>query len=152
MLILNLIWPALFVIAELWRAWLLILATVAIEFLTIKGVLGYSFQKSFWASLVGNLFSALIGTFLMIWGMVLWHFIFDWFLDGTFNLWNWIATFVLMFLGSIFLEIWAIHYWYGESISKLILPLSIGNFLTYCVIAYTIFWKEKNGKLGERPF
>jgi len=86
-------------------------------------------------SLIGNLVSGFIGTFVMVFAMILWHFVVDSFLPhGTFDIVNWIATFVLMFCGSVLIETLAIKLIYKEKIKRLFLPMMIGNLFSYIFI------------------
>lgn len=133
---LDMIWPAICVVEELSKFWFLVFGTIFIELFIIKYFLNFSWKKSFFASLIGNCVSGFIGTFIMLYGMIVWHFLVDWFLpNGTFDMINWIATFVLMLLGSVFLETFAIKIIYKEKIKKIFLSMLVGNFLSYTLIA-----------------
>jgi len=137
------VWPAIYVYDEIWRFWFLAFATIVIETFTIMAILKYSLQKSFLASVVGNLISGIVGTFVMMWAMLFWHLIADNFLPhATFDIINWIATYILMCLGSVFIEILTIKLIFRETIKKLFIPLLIGNLLTYSFIAYTLITKS----------
>lgn len=70
MILLNMVWPAIYVYDEVWRFGFLVFATIVIETFTIMAMLKYSLQKSFLASLIGNLISGLVGTFVMMWAML----------------------------------------------------------------------------------
>lgn len=105
MILLNIVWPAIYVYAELWHFWFLVFATIVIEIFTIKAMLNYDYKKSVLASVIGNLVSGLVGTFLMMWAMLVWHLVADNFMpQATFDKLNWIATYILMCLGSVFVE------------------------------------------------
>ncbi|MGQ1928033.1 hypothetical protein [Ornithobacterium rhinotracheale] len=132
----NVIWPALYIAENLLKFWFLIIMTIVVEMFVLKYALGYSYLKSFVASLIGNLVSGLVGTFLMAFGMLGWHFIFDSILfDSSFNLVNWVASYVLMCLGSVAIETLVIKLIYKEKFKTLFKPLLIGNMLTYIIIA-----------------
>ncbi|MCB0734506.1 MAG: hypothetical protein H6608_12480 [Flavobacteriales bacterium] len=136
---LNMVWPAIYVVDEVGRFWYLVIATIVIETFTIKVFLNYSWAKSSLASVIGNLVSGLIGTFVMMWAMLIWHLLADQFVpDATFDLINWVATYVLMCLGSVFLETLTIKIIFKESIKRLFIPLLIGNVMTYGIIAYSM--------------
>jgi hypothetical protein len=102
--LLDMVWPALYVSATFWKFWFLVIGTIVIELFVIKYYLKFSWKKSFLASLIGNCVSGFIGTIVMTWAMLFWHLVVDNFVSGTFNIVNWIATYVLMCLGSVFLE------------------------------------------------
>lgn len=140
-ILLNVVWPALYVSEELWRFWFLVIGTILIETFVIKIFLKFSLTKSIIASIVGNCVSGFIGTFVMMWAMLLWHLIIDRLTQGTFANVNWIATFILMCLGSVFLETLTIKRIYKEKIKRLFFPMLIGNFLTYGFIAYVMLTK-----------
>lgn len=139
MISLNMIWPALYISEELWRFWFLVLLTILIETFTIKAILPYTWRKSALASLVGNLVSGFIGTFIMMWAMLFWHFTVDSFLPhATFDKINWIATYVIMCTGSVLIEAFAVSIIFKESIKRLYVALLIGNLMTYAFIAYSM--------------
>ena len=113
------VWPAIYVVDEVGRFWYLVIATIVIETFTIKVFLNYSWAKSSLASVIGNLVSGLIGTFVMMWAMLIWHLLADQFVpDATFDLINWVATYVLMCLGSVFLETLTIKIIFKEPITR----------------------------------
>jgi hypothetical protein len=134
------VWPAIYVSQALWKFWFLVIATIVIETFVIKYFLKFGWKKSFIASLIGNCVSGFVGTFIMVWAMLFWHMVADNFVPhGTFGLTNWIATYILMCLGSVFLEALAIRFIYKEKIRRLFLPMLTGNFLSYAFIAYAMF-------------
>ncbi len=142
--LLNVIWPALYVLESLWEFWYLVIGTVLIETVVIKYAFKLSWKKSAVMSLIGNVVSGLIGTCLMVFGMLFWHLVFDGLFSGaTFSSINWVATFILMCLGSVFLEAFAVKIIYKEKMRRLFLPLLTGNFLSYLFIA--IFMLVGNG-------
>ncbi|MCP2029496.1 hypothetical protein L1276_004683 [Flavobacterium sp. HSC-32F16] len=156
MISLNMVWPAIYVYDEIWRFWFLVFVTIIIETFTIMAMLKYSLQKSLIASIVGNLVSGLIGTFVMMWAMLFWHLIADNFVPhATFDIINWVATYVLMCLGSVLIETFTIKLIFKETIKKLFIPLLIGNLLTYGFIAYSMMTssdKDENIKRTEYIF
>lgn len=133
--LLDMVWPALYVSETFWKFWFLVIGTIVIELFVIKYFLKFSWKKSFYASLIGNCVSGFVGTFVMMWAMLFWHLIVDNFLPGTFNIINWIATYVLMCFGSVFLETLTIKIIYKESIKRLFVPMMVGNVLSYIFIA-----------------
>lgn len=127
---------------EVWRFWFLVFATVIIEMFAIRIMLKYSWQKSFLASLIGNLVSGIIGTFVMMWAMLAWHLVADNFVPhATFDPINWVATYILMCLGSVLIETWTIKMIFQDTIKRLFIPLLIGNLLTYGFIAFAMMMK-----------
>lgn len=135
------VWPALYVSENFEKFWFFVIGTIVIELFVIKYFLKFNWTKSLIISIVGNLVSGIIGTFLMVWAMLFWHLIADRFLQGTFNIVNWIATYILMCFGSVFIETLTIKIIYKESIKKLFLPMLTGNFLTYAFIAFVMLTK-----------
>lgn len=136
------VWPAIYIYDEVWRFWFLVFATIAIETLIIMAILKYSLQKSFLASLIGNLVSGLVGTFVMMWAILFWHLLADNFVPhATFDIINWVATYLLMCLGSVFIETLTVKLIFKDTIKKLFFPLLIGNLLTYGFIAYSMATK-----------
>jgi hypothetical protein len=151
MILLNIVWPAIYVFDELWRVWYLVFMTIAIETLIINLILKYPIKKSFWAALIGNLVSGVIGTFIMMWIMLVWHLIADNFVPhSTFDIINWIVTYILMCLGSVFIEILTIKKLFKDSIKRLFIPLLIGNLLTYSFISFTIATKTDKDPREKR--
>lgn len=145
--LLNIIWPAIYVYQELEAFGFFVFVTIFIETCALWFMLKYSFQQSLLASIVGNLVSGLVGSFVMMWGMVLWHALADRFVpDATFGDINWVATFVLMCLGSVLIETLAVKLLFKDTIKRLFLPLLIGNLLTYGYIGYSMDTSPNDGK------
>lgn len=133
---LNVIWPAVYVSQAFSEFWFIIFGTIAIELITIRYFLKTSWASSLVMSVVGNLVSGIIGTFIMTYGMFLWHLIADTlFFKATFNPINWIMTFILMCLGSVILEALAVKIILKKNIKKIFIPLLIGNLMSYIFIA-----------------
>jgi hypothetical protein len=145
----DMVWPAVYLSQTLWKFWFLVIGTIIIETFVIKYFLRFNWKKAFMASFIGNCVSGFVGTFIMVWGMLFWHLIVDQFVNGTFNLINWIATYVLMCLGSVFLEALAIKLIYKEKIKRLFVPMLTGNFLSYVFIAYVMFTATKPDSEGK---
>lgn len=135
----NMVWPAMYVSEEFWNFWFLVFGTILIEIFIIKIFLKYSWTKSIISSTVGNLVSGFVGTFVMIWAMIAWHAVVDNFVPhATFDIINWVATYLLMCAGSVLLETLTIKIIYKEKIKRLFVPLLTGNLLTYIFIAYSM--------------
>lgn len=142
---LDMIWPAIYVAEEFSKFWFLVIGTILIELFIIKYFLKFSWKKSFFVSLIGNSVSGFVGTFIMIFAMIFWHMLFDWILHiGTFDMINWIATYILMCLGSVFLETLTIKIIYTEKIKRLFFPMLVGNFLSYVFIAIVMINDAKD--------
>lgn len=86
-------------------------------------------------AIFGNIASTIIGTFIMTFGMLLWHLPADFILSGTFDIFNVIATYVLMYLGSCLIELVTIKLIFRYTIKQLIPPVFIGNLATYILAA-----------------
>lgn len=132
----NIIWPALFVSGAIFSSWFLVIISIIIEGLLfpffIKNI---SYAKGLFMSLVGNAFSAGLGTIVMMHAMIGWHFMFDSFLGGTFNTVNFIATWVLMCFGSALIELLALKLIFKYTARQLLAPALIGNIITYALTA-----------------
>lgn len=154
MILWNIVWPAIYVYDEVWRFWFLVFATIVVETFTIMAMLKYSLKKSFIASVIGNLVSGLIGSFIMMWAMLLWHLAADRFVpQATFDIINWIATYIIMCFGSVFIETITIKIFFKSTIKKIFFPLLVGNLLTYSFIAYSMIFKtdeDPNEKRTEQ--
>ena len=140
----NMAWPALYVSSELGKFWYLVFVTISIEAIALKILIKFSWTKSLVSSTIGNLVSGLVGTIIMIFMMVFWHALFDKLApQATFDIINWVATYILMCLGSVAIEVLAIKLIYKESFKRLFLPLFIGNLLTYVFIACSMAVRAK---------
>ena len=87
--LLDMVWPALYVSETFWHFWFLVFGTIVIELFVIRYFLKFSWTKSFIVSLIGNLVSGFVGTFIMMWAMIFWHVIADNFVPhATFDIIN----------------------------------------------------------------
>lgn len=134
----NVIWPGMIIAGGILNTTYLpylIIISVAAEACCFYWFLkNITWQRAFWMSCIGNAASTLVGTLVMALFMLVWDFAFDTFLSGMPNLINTIATIVIMFLGSCFIEFLAIKYFFGYSFKQLWLPILIGNAVTYGLI------------------
>jgi hypothetical protein len=138
-ILLDMVWPAIYVAETFSEFWFLVIGTIILETFVIKYFLKFSWTKSFIASLVGNCVSGFIGTFVAMWAMLFWHLLADRFVpQATFDNINWVATYILMCLGSVFLETLAIKIIYKERIKRLFPPMLTGNLLSYAFIAFVM--------------
>lgn len=151
-ILLDMVWPALYVSETFWRFWFLVIGTIIIETFVIKYFLKYSWSKSFIVSLIGNSVSGFIGTIVMMYAMLFWHLLVDNFLPhATFDRVNWVATYFLMCLGSVLLEILTVSLIFKEKIKRLFLPMLTGNLLSYLFIAYVMITASYRNQ-NEKPF
>ena len=70
--------------------------------------------------------------------MIVWHMIADYFLGGTFSFVNWIATYILMCVGSVVIEALAVRILWKISIKKLFLPMAVANIFSYLLLIFMI--------------
>lgn len=148
--LLNVIWPAIYVNETFWKFWYLIIATIIIELFVLKHFLSLSWTKSFFASLIGNIISGIVGTFVMKYGMLGWHLIADIFLLGTFSLVNWIMTYIIMCLGSVLIETKTVSLIYNIGIKRLFIPMLTGNLLSYIFIAFAFTTSAKEDEIVKK--
>ena len=133
------VWPAIYVAAGLKKLWYCIFLTLLVEWIIIQVLLHLGWRKSLLISIVGNAASGLIGIYVMPFILLLWHLIADGILGGTFNLINWIATYILMCFGSVFIEICIVRLIWKIPIKKLFIPMAIGNISSYLLMIFLIF-------------
>jgi hypothetical protein len=133
----DIVWPALFVGGAIFSAWSLSVVSIAIEGLMFHFfITDITYGEAFLMSCIGNAASVIIGTILMVITMALaWHSFFDQFLGGTFHIVNWVATYILMYLGSCFIELITLRIIFRYTIKQLLIPSLVGNFLTYILAA-----------------
>ena len=129
----KMIWPAkIFVSQAIFGAFLVGFISIPIGacffYWLIKNI---SYGKALKMSLIGDGASVILGTLVMKYAMLLWHFLFDSFLGGTFSIYNYVATVVLMYLGSSLIEFIVIKLSFGYSFKQLWLPVLIGNLVMY---------------------
>ncbi len=135
MVILDLIWPALYIAKSIYNFWFLVFITITIEAVFIKYFLEVTIKKAVFISIIGNLFSGIAGTILMIFVSLLYHTIADTlFFESTFNTFNWIASYLIMCFGSVLIEIIAVKMIWKYEFKKLLTPLAIGNIISYVLI------------------
>lgn len=130
------VWPAIYVAGTLSKFWVVIVGTIILETFVIRYFLAFTWSRSVWASVIGNLVSGLVGTYIMMWAMIAWHAVADNFVpEATFGAINWIATYIFMCLGSVYLEVLTVRFMYGGKVRRLFLPLLVGNIVSYIFIA-----------------
>lgn len=138
-LLLNMIWPASFVVSEMEVFWYLVFGTIIIETILVKLILKVPWYRAGLMSVVGNCISGFVGTQLMWIGMLFWHLLVDWFVAETFNPFNWVMTFVLMCAGSVWLEAKTIRVLFKADKGLVFRAMAIGNILSYIFIAVQMF-------------
>lgn len=126
----NVVWPAMFVSNSL-SLFLIVVSTIIEAVCFYWFLKNISYTRAFVMSCIGNAASALLGAFIMTLAMLLWHFAFDRLLGGTFSIYNRIATFVFMYLGSSLIEFFVIKKLFRYPSKQLWPPILIGNFITY---------------------
>jgi amino acid permease len=99
------VWPAIYAADALLQTWYLIFLTIIIEALTLKYYAEVNFSYSLLTSVIANGFSAIIGTIIMIPGMLIYHIIVDTFIYqfisnqiGTFHPIHWLPLLRLWLL------------------------------------------------------
>lgn len=144
---LNIVWPAIYIAEEIYKFWFLILVSILLEIFSIKYLMKISWLKSTIASIIGNLVSGFVGTTIMTFAMIIWHFLFDWLLpQSTFDITNWIISYVFMCLGSVMIEVIIVRFIYKLNFKKLFIALLVGNIMSYTFIAAVMVKKQKDSK------
>ncbi len=139
----------MYIASSVFQFWFLILATIAVEAVCFKYIVKVTFKRSIAVSIVGNLVSGFLGTVFMTTSSLVYHAIADTlFFSNTFNTVNWIASYMIMCFGSILLELIAVKLIWKYSFKVLVLPLGVGNILSYIMIIalnnFNIFYKGVN--------
>jgi hypothetical protein len=93
-------------------------------------------------SLLGNAASAFVGSIIMALVMMLWHYSFDEILGGTFSIYNIIANYILMYLGTSLIELLIIKLTFKYSFKELLIPVLAGNLVTYVLLVVFKFHNE----------
>ena len=135
----DIVWPAIYVLDSYYRFYYIAILTVVIEAIAIAKILKINGKKASLMSLVANIFSATIGLYISTFSMLGWHFIVDNFTRGTFNTFNEVATIFIMLILSIFLEGLVVKFIWKYKIKEITASLSIGNIISYSVIAADLF-------------
>jgi len=135
----DVIWPAIYVLDSYYRFWYLAILTVVVEAIAISKIVKINGKKAFLISLVANAFSATIALYICTFSMIGWHFIVDNFTRGTFNTFNEVATIIIMFILSVLLEGLVVKFIWKYKIKEIAISLSIGNLISYSVIAVDLF-------------
>lgn len=128
----NVIWPAMYVGGAIMSTLPLAIISIVIEGLFLHRYLeNISYKKALYISFIGNIFSTLTGIIAAPLALLMWHALFDSLLGGTFNIINKIVTVFFMYLASCLIELYAIRGIFGYTIRQLLVPIAIGNLVTY---------------------
>jgi len=145
----NIIWPALFISQSILSSWFLIIVSIVIEGLFFKiCIKDIPYKSAMILSLIGNTASTIVGVAIMPMAMLGWHLVFDFILGSAFNPVNIIASYIIMFTGSCFVEFFALKIWFKYQKKELLMPILIGNFTTYVLAALYQFSHEITKILG----
>ena len=116
-------------------SWFLTIITVFIEgvifYFCIKGI---SWVRAFTISFVGNVTSIFGGIIFMAVVMTFWHMAFDRIL-GSYSLTTYIISTVLMYTGTVVIELLSINLFFKYFFKQLLVPVVVGNFITYVLVA-----------------
>jgi hypothetical protein len=139
----DIIWPALIVANGVISSWFLVIISIVIEawFFCIF-IREINFKRALLLSVVGNAVSVLLGSGLVAAAMILYHGLLDSFLGGTFGVIQSISTYILMYVGSAFVELGMIKLFFRYTVRQLILPVFIGNLVTYVLVAIYQYPRE----------
>jgi hypothetical protein len=135
----EMFWPALHIgiavgIAVFTSFFLVIISVI------VEGVMLYlwlphvSYLRALLISCAGNMASFYAGTFLMMIVSVAWQMIFNIYPVGTVE--NYIISWVLMYVGSSFIELMVIKAFFNYTFKNLLVPVLIGNLITYGFVLY----------------
>lgn len=136
-------WPAVFVAEAVKDSfYILIIVSVVIEACAYYWFLKTTYQKALLYSVIGNIASTILGTFLTTaaMGIGLWQTLYSP-LQNIFD--SFIINFLVMFIGSVLIELVVIKLISGYSFKQLLLPVLIGNFVTYALIIILYFNEAK---------
>ncbi len=140
----NVIWPALFISAKILYSWPQLLCLILVSLL-VEGFMLHIFiedityPRAFFVALVGNIASTIVGTFITTFGVL---FSVELFLDIHQLALRILATWIALYAGSVFIEIWTIKVLFGYRIKQLLVPVLIGNLVTYFMVIGYHFPKE----------
>ena len=132
-------WPAVYVFSKIQDFWFLIFVAIVIESILLRVITKFDWKKSILVSSIGNIIANFVGSYLMIWVMLLWHCIVDTTVfHKTFNPINWGVTFICMCFGTALIEAFITKVLFKKKIKKTYLPLAFGNMICYLIIAMNI--------------
>ena len=137
----NIIFPALFVSKARWQSVPLVIISVIIEACLYKFFIkGITSAKALWVSIVVNAASAMVGASILTFAMFFWQVFFDMLSGGgTFSLPSLIANYIIMYLVSSLMELFAIRIIFGYPLRSLWVPVFVGNAITYLMVLFYKF-------------
>lgn len=142
----NIVWPALFAGETIFNSLFLIIISIVIEALFFYWFINtITYTGALVMSCVGNAASAVIGTLIMTGAMLIWYFSIDSVISlmlypftqytaGTLSLYNVVATWILMYMGSCVIEFFIVQFLFRYKTKQLLLPVVCGNFVTYVLV------------------
>lgn len=145
MIFADMVWPAVYITSSIYKFWFIVFITIIVEAFCIKYFLVVSFKKSLLISAVGNVISGFAGTSIFMVLMLLIDAFIEYLTGSSFTIFDWVISYFVLCFGSILLEILVIKLIWKFDFKRLIIPLSVGNILTYLIIFYlnnfNIFYK-----------
>ena len=136
----DVIWPAIYVADSHFRFWYVVIVGLLLEAGVLRWRLIPDTKKALLVSLAANAFSATIGVYIMVYGMLGWHLVVDNFVKGTFAPFNEVATIILMLLGSAFLETLVARGIWKYSLRQTFPVFILGNILSYGVVVADLYF------------
>jgi len=136
----NIVWPGFLVTQQIFTSWFIIIISMIIEALFFYWLLwNISLLKALLMSIIGNIASAFVGATIMSLSMMLWDFLFAQIPGGTSDWFNIIATYIIMYIGTSLIELVTIKLIFKYSAKQIWIPVFLGNFLTYIIVALKMF-------------
>lgn len=131
----NMIWPAIYISGAIWGLSYLVIVSVLIEAAIFYLWLHIKPFKALLVAVIGNCVSFFIGTWVMSVAMLGWHFIADRFFGGTFNIPNYVISFILLYLGTCLIELFVVKLLLRNYTFRQLAPaVFIGNLVTYLLV------------------
>lgn len=131
--LLDFVWSGILIGESFTQFWYIMPATIVIEMVLIKLMTHHLWGKSLLISIVGNLFSGVIGTIVIGCASILVDFLF-----GSDFFPTMLITWLLMFAGSFGLEYIMVRWIFKDKSRALMWAVFIGNLLSYCFIAVSL--------------
>lgn len=135
----DVVWPAVYIAAAFSHFWYLVFLTIIIEAVVLRLMLKVPVLKSVMMSIAANTVSSTFGLLLALYGMILWQGIVDSIFGTSSPLNQKIGSLVIMFAMSVFFESVLVRIIWKYPVKKTFLCLSVGNFISYAIIAVYLF-------------
>jgi hypothetical protein len=155
----DVVWPALLLGGAIFSSSFLVIISIIIEgFILCLWLPNISYQRGLWISCIGNLASTIVGTILTVIISLVWQIAFDIFFIGALERYNYIISYILMYLGSCAVELIAIKKFFHYTSKEVLVPVLIGNLVTYAlVVLYQCLYLEQCNSailsvMGDRIF